>query len=162
MSVYKEKDVIELMERTHVLTEREVLAKMEIKLENYIKTKEIEYKTAVNMVKTSVLPALAKQISLLAQAAANLKAAGSKSKNLLTEAEKLDWLYSETTAASDKLAAILHKAEKITKTLEKATFIGEQGEKNLERLRVLVDQAEESTANEFWPMAKYQELLSIL
>jgi glutamine synthetase len=161
MSVFKEKDVIELMQRTHVLTEREVLAKMEIKLENYIKTKEIEYKTAINMVKTSVLPALAKQISLLAQAAANLKAAGSKSKNLLNEAEKLDLLYQETARESDKLEAVLHQAEKMTKNPEKATFIGEQGEKSLERLRVSVDQAEESTANEFWPMAKYQELLSM-
>ncbi len=162
MKAFKDKEVVELMEKTHVLSEREVHAKFEIKLETYIKTKEIEYKCAVNMARTMILPALTKQITSVAKAAAAMKSAGSASKLLTDEAKNFEKLFADVKEGADKLEKILHKAESKKNPEAHAEFLGEAGEKALEELRQAVDAAEELTAYEYWPMAKYQELLTAL
>ena len=162
LQAFLDKDVIELMEKTHVLSEREVYAKVEIKLETYIKTKEIEYKTAVNMAKTEFLPALIRQISVVATAAAATKAAGVGSKVLTDEVKKFDSLYQQIKERSEALEEVLVTAESQESAHEIAAFLADSGEKTLSRLRESVDAAEEQVAQEFWPMAKYQELLTVL
>ncbi len=162
LNAYLEPEVIELMEKTHVLNEREVCAKVEIKLETYIKTKEIEYKTAVNMARTEVLPAIVKQINSVASAATAAKSAGVVSKTLTDEVKRFDTFYSEIKQCADKLEEVLHKADKQENHHKKAEFLAETGEKTLVKLRDVVDSAEEAVASEFWPMAKYQELLTVL
>lgn len=162
LKAYLEPDAIELMEKTHVLNEREVYAKVEIKLENYIKTKEIEYKTAVNIAKTEILPAIVRQIQAVASAAAATKAAGVPSKVLTSEVKKFDSLYSDIRSRIEALEKALIKADAQENHHKKAEFLAENGEKALASLREFVDISEEHVANEFWPMAKYQELLTIL
>ncbi len=162
MQVLADSDVIELMEKTHVLTAREVHAKMEIKLETYIKTKEIEYKTAINMAQTMVLPAVTRQITQVAQAAAAMKGAGLDSEILAQQARTAEKLFVEIKSSSDSLAKVLHKSESKKSLAAKAAFLGDEGEKALEKLRACVDGAEELIADEFWPLAKYQELLTTL
>ena len=157
---YLTKDVIELMEGTHVLTERELKAKVDIKLETYIKTKEIEYKTATNMARTLILPALTKQINLTASAAANMKASGIPSKTLEEEARTFENLYTKIKEKTNELEDTLSKEQK--DMLSKAKYFADKAEKALEALRIFVDNAEELVSDEFWPMAKYQELLTIL
>ena len=162
LSAYLEPEVIELMEKTHVLSEREVCAKVEIKLENYIKTKEIEYKTAVNMAKTEILPAVVKQINAVASAAAAAKSAGMASKALTEDIKKFDTFYLNIRHCTDKLEEALAKADKQENHHKKAEFLADAAEKALGKLREAVDHAEEVVAQEFWPMAKYQELLTEL
>ena len=157
---YLTKDAIDLMEGTHVLTERELKAKVDIKLETYIKTKEIEYKTATNMARTLILPALTKQINLTASAAANMKTSGMPSKILEEELKYFEELYiriKEKTNDLENLYSITHD-----NMFSRANFFADKAEKALEALRIYVDNAEEVVSDEFWPMAKYQELLTIL
>jgi glutamine synthetase len=162
LNAFLEPDVIELMEKTHVLSEREVCAKVEIKLENYIKTKEIEYRTAVNMARTQILPALVKQINAVASAAAAAKTAGAASKSLTEEVKRFDVFYTDIKQFTDRLEAVLARADKKDNHHKKAEFLAEAGEEALEQLREIVDRAEQAVAHEFWPMAKYQELLTVL
>lgn len=162
LSAFLQEDAIELMEKTHVLKDREVHAKVEIKLETYVKTKEIEYKTAVNVAKTQILPALIKQLTATATAAAAMNSAGSASKILTEEIKKYEKLYADVKKNSEALEQTLHKAESRKDVHEKAIFLGDDGEKALNELRFTVDSAEEVVAQEFWPMAKYQELLNVL
>ena len=162
MQVFKDKSVIELMENTHVLTAREVHAKMEIKLETYIKTKEIEFKTAINMTSTLILPAVTRQITQTANAAAAMKSAGIASEALITEARRIEKLFVEIKKECDLLEKVLERSHSKKDLVTQATFLGDEGEKALEKLRSSVDRAEELCAHEFWPMAKYQELLTSL
>ena len=157
---YLTKDAIELMERTHVLTEREVKAKVDIKLETYVKTKEIEYKTATNIARTLILPALTKQISLSATAAANMKNAGCPSEILIEEVKTFENLYLRIKEKTNELEDIISTSQ--NDLFSKAKFFADKAEKALEALRIYVDNAEELIADEFWPMAKYQDLLTIL
>ncbi len=157
---YLTKDVIDLMEGTHVLTERELKAKVDIKLETYIKTKEIEFKTAINMARTLILPAITKQISLTAGAVANMKNAGCNSELLLQDAKTYEVLYLKIKEKIIELEEQVNTSKK--DMFSKANFYADIAEKTLLELRKVVDKAEELVANEFWPMAKYQELLTIL
>ncbi len=157
---YLTKDAIELMERTHVLTEREVKAKVDIKLETYVKTKEIEYKTATNIARTLILPALTKQITLSAGAAANMKNAGCPSEILIEEVKTFENLYLRIKEKTNELEDIINTSQ--NDLFSKAKFFADKAEKALEALRIYVDNAEELIADEFWPMAKYQDLLTIL
>lgn len=156
------KDAIELMEKTHVLKDREVHAKVEIKLETYVKTKEIEYKTAVNIANTQILPALIKQITATATAAAAVKSAMTASKTLSEEVVKYEKLYVQVKKHAEGLFQVLRKAEAKKSLHNTAVFLAEHGEMALANLRLAVDAAEEVVSHEFWPMAKYQELLNAL
>lgn len=160
LPTYLTKDVVELMDKTHVLSERELKAKVDIKLETYVKTKEIEYKTAVNMARTLILPALTKQINLTAHAAGNMQKANCPSKVLCEELKTFEGLYQEIKEHTTALDDLINTSSK--DLLARATFLAEKGEKALLALRENVDAAEELVANEFWPMAKYQELLTLL
>lgn len=162
LSAFIEKDTVELMERTHVLSGREVHAKVDIKLENYIKTKEIEYKTAVNVARTQIVPALVKQITSTAGAVAAVKAAGLSSKTLLDDLKGFENLYVEVKKRTGLLEKTLEKAMAKKKHFDQAQILGDDGEKALVALREAVDSAETLVAEEFWPMAKYQELLTSL
>ncbi len=161
LPAYEEDDAIELMEKTHVLTKREVKAKIDIKFEYYIKTKEIEYKTAVNMARTQILPALTRQISLSASAAASLQTVGITSK-LVDDVKAFEKLYVKIKECSDTLEKMLKKAENKSQMHAKAQFLADEGETALEKLRSAVDSAEEIVAHDLWPMAKYQDLLNTL
>ncbi|MBP7636106.1 glutamine synthetase III [Candidatus Ozemobacteraceae bacterium] len=162
VNVYLEKNVGELMDRTHVLTARELHAKVEVKLETYVKTKEIEYKTAVNMARTLILPALTRQITATAGAAGAVKAAGLTSKKLIDETKRFEKLFSEIQDRADALEKVIETASGKKNSHEHAEFLAADGEKALGELRACVDRAEQTVAAEFWPMAKYQELLTVL
>ena len=112
------------------------------------------------MSRTLILPALTKQINLTASAAANMKNSGIPSKALEEEAKTFENLYIKIKEKTNELEDILAKEQK--DMLSKAKYYADKAEKALEALRIYVDNAEESVANEFWPMAKYQELLTIL
>ena len=148
------------MEGTHVLTERELKAKVDIKLETYVKTKEIEYKTAANMARTLIMPAITKQINLTASAAANMKNSGIPSKILEEEAKNFEELYIRISEKTNELEDLYSTTQ--SDMLSRANFFADKAEKALEALRIYVDNAEEVVSDEFWPMAKYQELLTIL
>ena len=59
-------------------------------------------------------------------------------------------------------ANFLRKAMAKKKHFDQAQILGDDGEKALVALREAVDSAETLVAEEFWPMAKYQELLTSL
>ncbi|MFZ2959939.1 MAG: glutamine synthetase III [Candidatus Ozemobacteraceae bacterium] len=162
LNAFLEKETLELFEKCHVLTSRELHSKVEIKLETYIKTKEIEYKTAVNMARTSILPALIKQITVAGNAAGAMKSAGTSSNALVSEAKHFEKMYVDIKERAELLEKTIHKANAKKDPHEKAVFLGDEGEKALGALRAVVDEAEEFVADEFWPMAKYQELLTVL
>jgi glutamine synthetase len=157
-----DKDIFALYKSFGVLTEREARAKVEVRLEDYIKTKEIEYKAAVNMAKTQFLPAVARQITLSAGSLTSLKTAGISSASLEKDVKVLEKTYTEIRKGFEGLESILTRSTEIADHHAHATFLAKDGEKALALLRRAVDEAEEMVSHDLWPMAKYQELLTEL
>ncbi|MDR0956658.1 MAG: glutamine synthetase III [Endomicrobium sp.] len=157
LKFFLKKDVIEIFSRYHILTERELRSKVEIKLENYVKTKEIEYKYAIKIVKTLLLPAILKQVDSLTKIYKNLNGLNIKSKELLKELEFLMKLYEEIKRYCDDLEVFTTiEYNNISNIADK---FATEGVAILDKLRKKIDIAEDLVADEYWPMASYQELL---
>lgn len=153
-----EKDTAELYEKYGVLSKRELHSKVEIKLDAYIKIKDVELKTALNIAKTMVLPAVLNQISLLGDAVK----ATSKASAMAADLKVASSSYSDIQKAIKGLEKAIVVCEKEENLEKKAKLYAKNGANALAFLRESVDFAETIVADQFWPMAKYQELLTIL
>lgn len=159
---FLQKDVVALYESLGILTAKEVHSKIEIKLEAYNKLKVIEFKTAMNIAKTLVMPAVLRQLGLLADANAAVKTAGVKDSAIVSDIQELNKIYSDIQLCINGLEKEIESTEKAGDELKKAKLMSGKCVAALNKLRAVVDKAEELVADEFWPMAKYQELLLVL
>ena len=159
LKLFMEKDVVKMFTDFKVLSERELHSKVEIKLETYVKIKDIEFKTAKNMVKTLILPSVAKHMRKTAETANAIKEAGISSKVLAAEVKEIEAAYSDIRENLAKFEAYQEKMEKIQDLHKKAASCAEEGAAGLLSLRKAVDYAETIVADGLWPMAKYQDLL---
>ena len=153
-----EKDCADLYEKYGVLSKRELHSKVEIKLDAYIKIKDVELKAGLNIAKTMILPAVLQQIATLGDAVKATSKAGALGADLKAATK----LYTDIAAAIkglDKAIIVCEKEENLEK---KAKLYAKNGANALADLRASVDMAETLVADGFWPMAKYQELLTIL
>jgi glutamine synthetase len=151
-------EVIKTFAKYGILTERELKSKVEIKLKNYINTKEIEYRYSVKLANTLMLPAILKQINALAKASKNLNKLDIKSDSFEKELKTLINIYDKVkklVAEMETFLALEHKD--VHETAEK---FASQGVEILAKLRSQIDSAEDLVADEFWPMASYQKLLT--
>jgi glutamine synthetase len=162
LELFLKDDSMKLFEKYGVLSHKELHSKIDIKLEAFIKIKEIEFKAAINIAKTMILPAVARYISEIAGAACATSNAGIKSKALADEVTNLDSIYIEIKDGINNLESTLASCEKETNLLKQAHLFAENGADALQKLRIGVDKAEEVVADDLWPMAKYQELLTVL
>ncbi|MBU4304775.1 MAG: glutamine synthetase III [Candidatus Omnitrophica bacterium] len=162
LELFLKNDAMELFERFNVLSKKELHSKIDIKLEAYNKTKDIECKTVINIAKTLVLPAIIKQINILAAANSAVKAVGIKSSVVSADIKFLNKLYSEVKSGISGVEKAMVFCEKQVDVLKIAKAYASKGAAALNALRAAVDAAEEVVADEFWPMAKYQELLLVL
>ncbi|MDR3195588.1 MAG: glutamine synthetase III [Endomicrobium sp.] len=150
--------VIKAFAKYGILTERELKSKVEIKLENYIKTKEIEYTYSIKIANTLTLPAILKQVTVLAKASKNLNKLNIKSDSFEKELKTLINIYDEIKKLVAEMRNFLALERKdVHETAEK---FASQGMKILAKLREQIDFAEDLVADEFWPMASYQKLLN--
>jgi glutamine synthetase len=153
-----EKESVALFKNYGVFSERELHSKVEIKLDAYIKIKDVELKAALNIAKTLVLPAVVKQITAIGEAAK----LSSKTSAVSVDLKGAVSLYADLKAEITGLEKAISVCEKEDDIEKKAKLYAKNGNQALADLRSSVDYAETMVADEFWPMAKYQELLTIL
>lgn len=161
LKLYLSHESFELHKSLKVLSERELHAKVDIKLETYIKTKEIEFKTAVNITRTRISPAILEYLNRVASTLMKLSS-GPAAKTIRKELSALEVLYTEISENTEKLEEELRKASEIGDPAKRAEYLAKHGESALGQLRIRVDEAEEILPDSLWPMAKYQELLTLL
>ena len=156
----KEKN-LELFEEHGVLTRKEVFARYEIILEHYAKTIHIEASTMINMLGKDIMPALCKYSEQLAQTIVAKKSAIKEStcvyetKLLKIVDTSLEKLSSKTT----HLEGLLHSAEKMVGAIEQAQFYKDKVIKEMEDIRLIVDDLEKIVDRTYWPYPTYEELM---
>jgi glutamine synthetase len=151
-------EVIELFEKYNVLSKRETESRMDIYLEHYIKSVNVEAKQTIEMSKTMIFPAAIRYQSELAVTCANLKAVG----------------YTFDTDTLDKVTAMVKELQDKTADLEK--IAGHHGGGSLldeakyycckivpamAAVRKAADELEGIVADDHWPLPTYQEMLFI-
>jgi glutamine synthetase len=142
---------IDLFSKYNVLSEIELRSRYEVYIENYVKMLIIEGKTALDMVKTMIIPAVLKQISEMSKALSGLNSSG------VTNAGKIIKMQISTTASL--LESMNTEQEKLSQAIQKhdAPLISTI----LITLRKYVDMLELEIDDNLWPLPKYSELLFI-
>ena len=152
---------ITLFANHKIYTETELRSRLEILLENYCKIVNIEALTMVNMARKEILPAVCDYVTALSDAVT----AGQVFEEDMRESfefeigKKLIALkkdaFKQLTALENKIEA----ASKLTETAEHALYFRAEVIPTMKKLRKAVDAMETLTADDFWPMPTYGDLL---
>jgi glutamine synthetase len=156
------KSSIQLFEKTGVYTEREIEARHEIMLENYIKKLQIESRVVGELSLTQIVPAamayqqrclenlrLQKELGMPAKNSASLKVL----------AETIGQHIAGMVDQTEKMRLARKKANEIESTRTRAAAYCDQVKPYLESIRDHADRLEILVDNELWPLPKYRELL---
>jgi glutamine synthetase len=156
---YVTPEAIKLLERFKVMNSREVHARYEIFLENYVKTINVEGQLMVLMANRYILPAALEYQKQIGQSVAAVKAGGGASpsaKKLLSRYTKLvDALRAQTDALSVLLEHSGGSAEKHAK------FMRDKVIPAMTKLRETGDTVETLTPHGAWPLPTYREMLFV-
>lgn len=158
------KEAVELFAAHKVFTEKEVHARYEIVVEQYIKTLNIEALTMIDMANHSIIPTAMEYATTVA-ASINAVTAVSGKLNVSTQKELLEEL-------CDKLAAMSGNTKALEKALENALNIADAEKQaaafrenvfaKMVELRATGDVLEKIIAAKYWPLPTYREMLFIL
>jgi glutamine synthetase len=142
-----------------IMSEREVTAYRDIRLEQYEKTVEIEMTVLQTMLWEGVLPAISRQIAL--EGAARCAVAGGTEMgtwdNYLAQLSGLKIAIMDASRELDELRDGLHALG----GKERAAAITEKGLPLCATIRSLCDAAEKLIARDIWPYHTYTDLLTI-
>ena len=153
-----DKDVVEVFDKYHVLSKREVHSRYEIYTERYCKDINTEALLCLDMARKMILPAAYRYQGELAQTAAAIKQAG---KDCDTEAlDKVSGLVGELEAGVTKLEeAIGHTAK--GDVLAHAKHFRDGTIPAMLEVRAAADKLEQIIADDLWPLPTYREMLFI-
>ncbi len=150
---------IKLFETHKVLSETEVRARCEIKLENYCKVLNIEGLTMVDMVMKDIIPSVNHYIRTLAESASAKKQMMAVSPFETEVAQKLSNLIANTYEISKKLDEALIAAKADEETEKQAMNYRNIVFPLMNELRITVDEMETLTDESYWPYPSYGKML---
>ena len=152
---------VRLFAKHCIFTETEIRSRMEILLDNYIKTIQIESLTMVELVKKEILPAIiayTRELSAAALDKRSLSAEIDISVELDT-VRRLSSLAACIKADAEKLESALVEVRTHSTAAEQASFCRATVFVAMQELRTVVDEAETLVSAKHWPFPTYGELL---
>ncbi|MGC9342502.1 MAG: glutamine synthetase type III, partial [Bacteroidales bacterium] len=165
LKAYVSKDSIKMFERHQVMTEKELHARTEVKLETYTKKIQIESRVLGDLVMNHVVPiAIEYQTSLIENVAglqdlfdeAEFTELAGARKELIREISRH---ISYIKAKVKEMIEARKIANKIEDTEEKANAYCKSVAPFLDDIRYHIDKLELIVDDEIWPLPKYRELL---
>jgi glutamine synthetase len=159
LTYYTHPEVKEVFSRHGILNERELEARQEVLLENYVKVVHVETKLVQSMGRSTILPVALKA---LAQAATLINLPKPASATVNPGEAHYNSLYehaSKLTELLDKLDATHIKLDAIEEYMDKAKAARDELIPLLSHIRTHVDALELLVDDSEWPLPKYGELL---
>ena len=153
-------DVVKAFEKYGVLNERELKARYEVALEQYVKTLNIEGQLMVLMANRYILPVAYKYQGQVAESVAAVKAAGGTSKEGKKTLDQIVKLTDEFKQKADKLQELLEH-EGGGGADKHARFFRDKVVPAMESLRETGDSLESIVPHDTWPLPTYREMLFI-
>ncbi len=153
---------LKLFEKQRIFTNREVYARYEILLENYINVVNIEALTMLDMAKKDILPSVS---AFTAELANTIQAKAAVSANISTKAEvdlleRLSIMLEKFSETIDKLEENLIQAANYKDDIQKhAEFYCDYVLASMQDLRKISDEMEMSVSSKYWPYPSYGQML---
>ena len=154
---------VEMFTRTGVYTEKELIARNEVKWETYVKKVQIESRVMVRMAINHIIPAALEYKSKLLKELALAKEIYGNLDGCATELKILDLInkyVEEIGVKAEAMKEARKTANAIADEYECALAYHEIAE-SLYALRKPIDKLEEVVDNKMWPLPKYRELFFI-
>ncbi len=152
---------VKLFTKHHIFTEVEMHSRLEILLENYNKTINIEALTALQMIKKEIIPAVCAYMKDLSETASFKQNLSVNISNSL-EVKLLSKL-------SNLSSSLFSKAEKLERDMDKLPLGGTAQEKadyyknvilpDMAKAREIADELEALVGESYWPYPTYGDLL---
>ena len=150
---------IALFEKYGVYTETELHSRVEILLDEYVKTLNIEALTMVDMAKKDILPAAASYVKDLAETANLSKSIGAPAEFETELVKKLSVLMADMYKKLGVLEDAVVKAHDIEDVQEAANYYHDKVFTAMGELRATADEIETSVGEKYWPYPTYGQLL---
>jgi glutamine synthetase len=147
-----------LMSTLGIFSEAELVSRMHVRVERYIKNLLIEIDTLRTMVDTQILPAAFAYHSVLTAGVASAKAAGLTAPQSVV-AERLTKLIAALQSKREKLERAFHRVETLGSEEEKAQLLATEVSTLMSDIRSDCDEIESVVADDYWPLPKYREML---
>ena len=144
-----------------VFTESELHSRLEIMLENYCKTVNIEGHTMVDMVRKNYLPAIEGYLYNLAKTTSLMKSVSSnvKCNYEISTMERLSELTDTILERVQKLEEVLQTLKGYDSIVKTSEAVRDELIPAMEALRKAVDEAEMLSSEKCWPFPSYGKLL---
>lgn len=161
------KETIKLFKDNDVLTERELQARYEIKLENYVKKIQIESRVIGDLAKNHIIPIAVRYQNTLIENARGLKEVLDArtyvmlSRNQIQTIKEISEHITEVKTLVDAMLEERKKANRLPGFEETAAAYHKKVMAYFEPIRSHVDKLELLVDDELWPLPKYRELLFI-
>ena len=152
---------IDLFARHNVYNETELVARHEVKLENYCKVVNIEAQTMLDMARKDYLPAMARYTAdLSAGITAKLTAIPDSDCSYERDSVKtISALLGAAHRAAGKLERDLLEAKSIEDSVALADFFKTTIIEDMCALRISVDSMESTASAAYWPVPSYGQML---
>lgn len=160
---YTDPEVMNVFLRHGILSEREIVARQEILLENYAKTIIIEGQILADLIKTQILPACRKAETEAAETLLKVRSITGE-KDSETEDAYFSDLHNHTSALQMEVKILeenLKKCAELEDPLDKARYARDSVVPKMTLCRDQSDILERLVPDEHWPLPKYSELLWI-
>jgi glutamine synthetase len=143
-------DTVSLFESHAVLSRRELEARYEVFLEQYVTKLNIEAETAASIARTMLLPAAARHLTMLLEA--QLGELAGETSDLIGE-------FTEAIARLE--TANLAENQPHDDLLRHAEYMRDEVVPAMSAVREVADRLEKVVADDLWPLPKYSEILFI-
>lgn len=163
IKAFLDKSSVEMFTRTGVFTEKELIARNEVKWETYSKKVQIESRVMARMAINHIIPAAIEyKTNLLNELALNKQVFGEidKCKAELQLVNEISELVESIRGQVEEMLDARKDANSIQDAYSKALAYHDIANRT-DKLREPIDRLEEIVDNRIWPLPKYRELLFI-
>lgn len=151
---------VQLFGNYNVLSENELESRLEIYLEQYFLTLNIEAETTEDIARTMIVPAAIRYLNEILATNDRGKTSGLEITSTKTLAEELNTVLSQLLVAIERLGKV--NAELGGETIpEKAEHLSQNVLPEMNKVRESADKLEKLVADDFWPLPSYREMLFV-
>ncbi|MEX2513807.1 MAG: glutamine synthetase III [Cyclobacteriaceae bacterium] len=160
LDVLVSKQVTNLYKKHNVLNEKELHARHEIRLENYIMKVQIESRVMGDLALNHIIPTAILYQNKLIENANGLKGLGLDHRAAIDTIEEISKHIESLKMNVSAMIEARKKVNKIEDITEKAKLYStDVKESYFDKIRYAVDKLELLVDDEFWPLMKYREML---
>ncbi|MFO7823439.1 MAG: glutamine synthetase III [Cyclobacterium sp.] len=160
LDVLLSKQVADLYKRHNVLNEKELHARHEIRLENYIMKVQIESRVMGDLALNHIIPTAIRYQNKLIVNANGLKGLGLDHRAAIETIEEISKHIESLKSNVSNMIEARKRVNKVEDITEKAKlYSSEVKDAYFDKIRYAVDKMELLVDDEYWPLVKYREML---